>query len=48
MRADVTTVQELTTFFISFKIPLPVEEGCSVTIQLPDEFTLDAGNLARV
>ena len=36
--ADVTTVQEYSIFYISFRIPIPVAGGCTITIQLPDEF----------
>lgn len=46
--ADTTTVQEFSKFHISFKIPVPVAGGCIVTIQLPDEFKLDAGVLTRI
>ena len=30
--ADVTTVQELSVFYIGFKIPIPVAGGCTVTL----------------
>ena len=43
-----TTVQEFSDFTISFKVPVPVEEGCIVTIQLPEDFDLIAGELQRV
>ena len=48
IRADVTTVQEFSTFYLSFKVPVPVQEGCTVLIQLPDDFILRAGDLTRV
>jgi len=46
--AENSTVQEFSTFVVTFKVPVPVEEGCIVTIQLPDEFKLSSGNLNRV
>jgi hypothetical protein len=41
-------VQEFSVFYIAFKVPIPVEQGCIVTIQLPEDFTLSAGDLTRI
>ena len=41
-------MQEFSVFYVSFKVPVPVEKGCIVTIQLPEDFDLIAGKLARV
>ena len=46
--AEDSTVQTLTTFLVSFKVPVPVQAGCIVTIQLPDDFKLVAGNVIRI
>lgn len=46
--ADDSTVQEFSVFYVAFKVPIPVEEGCIVIIQLPEDFSLSAGDLARV
>lgn len=48
VRAELTTVQELSKFYFSFKVPVPLSSGCTVKVQLPDDFELDAGNLARI
>ena len=41
--ADDFTVQEYSTMRIEFKVPVPVQEGAIITIQLPDDFKLQAG-----
>lgn len=48
LEASDSTVQELSLFKISFKVPIPVEQGCIVTIKLPDDFDLVAGRMERV
>ena len=48
VEAEDSTVQEFSTYKVSFKVPVPVEEGCIVTIKLPEDFELSAGDLERV
>ena len=48
MKADDSTVQEFSVFYLSFKVPVPVEQGCIVTIKLPEDFDLIAGQVGRV
>lgn len=31
-----------------FSVSVPVQEGCQVSIKLPDDFTLDAGKISKV
>lgn len=46
--ADVTTVQEFSTFYATFSFPVPIQAGCRLLIRLPDDFTLNAGDIALV
>jgi hypothetical protein len=48
VRAEDPTVQEFSTYFIGFRVPVPVESGCIVSIQLPEDFNVSAGDTNRV
>ena len=48
VNAEDPTVQEATAYTIAFNVPVPVEEGCIVTIQLPEDFKVSAGDTNRV
>ena len=40
-----STVQEKSDFFIPFKVPLPVAEGCIVVIEIPEDFTVKTAEI---
>ena len=46
--ANDTTVQQYTDFFVAFKVPLPVLGGCIILIEIPDDFTVKAGDVSQV
>lgn len=46
--AEVSTVQEFSTFYASFSFPVPIQAGCRLLIRLPDDFTLNAGDISMV
>jgi len=46
--AEKETVQEFSDFFIPFKVPMPVEDGCIILLYIPEDFTVDEGNLVVV
>ena len=43
-----STVQTYSDFSIPFKVPLPVAGGCIVLIEIPEDFTVNAGELNLV
>ena len=46
--ADDYTVQELTDLLMPFTIPVPVQGGCILLIQIPEDFTIASGDINRV
>ena len=48
VNATDSTVQQFSDFYIPFKVPVPIAEGCIVLIEIPADFTVKAGDLSRV
>jgi hypothetical protein len=48
IHADDTTVQEYSIFYVLFVAPVPIEQGCIVLVQIPDDFTVVEGNISMV
>jgi hypothetical protein len=41
-------VQQYTDIAIPFKVPIPVEGGCIILIEIPEDFTVKAGDVSQV
>ena len=46
--ADDYTVQELTDLLMQFRVSVPVQGGCILLIQIPEDFTIASGDINRV